>query len=533
MRSLLAVFCGIILLSLPSVKESTAWAQEVPSSAPTIRVTSRLVFLDVTVLDKKGRPVVKGLTKDDFTITDNKKPQRIFSFEEPETHVIDANAADDNPVSKAPATIFVLDLLNSKFEDFAYIRYMVRNYLAAQPAQLNYPAELMVLGNNSLEMAQGYTRSRKDLLYALDHVPPAVPYKEMTSDFMLERFGQSIDALQQIALQNRGVRGRKNIIWVGHGGPNIYTVSLQPSDVHLLDKYVHDTTNMLLDSRISLFLIYPGIQVNGPTRTVSEIDAGVDIGDDDPFSGDINFGVFVNETGGLFYKRNDISTEIKQSEDLGSEYYTLTYQPPEWDADGKFRRIRVTLRNPDLRIVTKAGYFSPDQNSGMGPRRQMMVNLSEAARSSIPFESLWVTIEHLVRHPDTGTAEFTILLGPRNVDWQPTDDGKSNVDLLLAAVSLNRNRDFLASRLEEFPAIADNQDATQLAKTEVRLPLSIRIPGKTQSVRVVIETASNGRTGAIELDRETIDAAPAAPTPEPKLIIRRRKLSSAESPPTR
>jgi hypothetical protein len=183
--------------------------------------------------------------------------------------------------------------------------------------------------------------------------------------------------------------------------------------------------------------------------------------------------------------------------------------------------------------VTKAGYFSPDQNSGMGPRRQMMVNLSEAARSSIPFESLWVTIEHLVRHPDTGTAEFTILLGPRNVDWQPTDDGKSGVDLLLAAVSLNRNRDFLASRLEEFPAIADNQDATQLAKTEVRLPLSIRIPGKTQSVRVVIETASNGRTGAIELDRETIDAAPAAPTPEPTLIIRRRKLSSAESPPTR
>ena len=63
--------------------------------------------------------------------------------------------------------------------------------------------------------------------------------------------------------------------------------------------------------------------------------------------------------------------------------------------------------------------------------------------------------------------------------------------------------------------------------------MKIRIPDKTQSVRVVIETAGNGRTGAIELDRETIDAAPAAPTPEPTLIIRRRKLSSAESPLTR
>jgi hypothetical protein len=48
-------------------------------------------------------------------------------------------------------------------------------------------------------------------------------------------------------------------------------------------------------------------------------------GDDEPFSGDINFGLFVNETGGkLFYNRNDIGNEIRRSEQLGSEYYTLT-----------------------------------------------------------------------------------------------------------------------------------------------------------------------------------------------------------------
>ena len=523
MRSIGTLSCGIILLNLLGIHGSIVRAQQPSSDTPTIRVTSRLVFLDVTVLDKKGRPVVKGLTKDDFTITDNKKPQRIFSFEAPETHVVDANATDDNSAGKAPVTIFVLDLLNSKFEDFAYIRYMVRNYLAGEPAQLNSPAELMVLGNNSLEMVQGYTRSKADLLYALDHVPAAVPYKETNRGFMMERFAQSIDALRQIALQSRGVRGRKNIVWVGHGGPNIYTVSLPPSDVHALNKYVHDTTNMLVDSRISLFLIYPGIQINGPTKTVSEIDAGVDIGDDDPFSGDINFGVFVNETGGLFYKRNDINAEIKQSEELGSEYYTLTYQPSVGDEDGKFRRIRVTLRDPNLRVVTKAGYFSPDKNAATGSWQEMVVNLSEAARSSIPFESLWVTLEHFIRHPDTGTAEFTILLGPRNLDWQPADDGKSSLDLSLAAVSLNENRDVLASKLEEFPATANNQDATRLSKTEVRLPMRIRIPPKTQSVRVVIETASNGRTGTIELDRKTIDAAPAAATPEPKLIPQPRR----------
>ena len=61
-----------------------------PPDAPTLRVTSTLVFLDVTVLDKKNRPVVTGLTRDDFTITEDKKPQTIFSFEAPQEHFLSA-----------------------------------------------------------------------------------------------------------------------------------------------------------------------------------------------------------------------------------------------------------------------------------------------------------------------------------------------------------------------------------------------------------------------------------------------------------
>ncbi len=505
---------------LSIVRGAQAQGQRAPSEASTLRVTSRLVFLDVTVLDKKGRPVVKGLTKDDFTITDDKKPQRIFSFEAPETHVTDANAADGNTAGKAPVTIFVLDLLNSDFEDFAYIRFMVHRYLAGEPKQLNSPAELMVLGNKSLEMVQGYTRSKADLLYALDHVPAALPYKMMNGSFYAERFAQSIDALQQIALQNSGVPGRKNIVWVGHGGPSIYTVNLPDNTVEKLNGYVHDTTNLLVDARASLFVIYPGLKVNGPGATMSELAAGIDIGDDgDPFAGDINFGVFVNETGGnLFYNRNDIDHEIKRSEELGSEYYTLTYQPQEGDSNGKFRRIRVTLRDPDLRVVTKAGYFSLDKSVPVDPRRDAMVKIAEAARSTIPFDSLSLSLEGLVRHPDSGTASFTVVLKPLNLDWRAVDNGRSSVELMLAAASLSGRRDILASKLEGLTASADNQDAARLARTVTRLPVTIRVPRKTQSVRVVIQTSETGRIGTVELDCKTLDAAPEAPTPEPKLI---------------
>jgi VWFA-related protein len=121
-----------------------AQAQTAPSGTPTLRVTTRLVFLDVTVLDHKGASAVKGLTKDDFTITERKQRQRIVSFEPPESHM-DVNPEEGNPSGKTPVTVPVLDLLNSKFKEFEYIGYHWRKYLAAQPADLTSPAELVVL----------------------------------------------------------------------------------------------------------------------------------------------------------------------------------------------------------------------------------------------------------------------------------------------------------------------------------------------------------------------------------------------------
>lgn len=190
----------------------------------------------------------------------------------------------------------------------------------------------------------------------------------MNGAFAGERFAQSLDALQQIALQNKGVPGRKNIIWVGHGGPNVYMDSVVFPGKFLaeLKQYVHSTTNMLVDARVSLFVLYPGLPVRENLSPLSALESGIVIGDD-PFAGDVNFSLFANETGGtLFYNHNNVDMEIKESVEMGARYYTLTYQPQNLDPDGKFRRVRVTLRYPNLRVVTKAGYYAPDEHAPRG-----------------------------------------------------------------------------------------------------------------------------------------------------------------------
>jgi hypothetical protein len=312
-------------------------------------------------------------------------------------------------------------------------------------------------------------------------------------------------------------------VWVGPGGPNVYLdpVAFPGKFLDELTQYAHSTTNLLVDARMSVFVIYPGLAVRGNVMSFSASEADVDLGDDDPFSGNVNFGVFVNETGGkLFFNRNDVDKEIQRSERMGGEYYTLTYQPQIVDPDGKFRRIRVTLGDQNLRAITKAGYFAPNANAPIDRRQQKMIDLAEAVQSTIPFHALDVSLSDVVRYADTQTAEFTVQLNSKNLTFEPTEDGKSAATLILAAASLDNDRNVLASRTETVTVQSNTPDPRPLAPVTSSMKLVIRVPLKTQSVRVVVEDQEGERMGAGELDSKTIAAAPAREMTVPQLIER-------------
>jgi VWFA-related protein len=505
----------------PATAQSEAAPPQSPATEPSpnvpgIKVTSSLVFLDVTVLDKKNRPVTTGLTRDDFTITEDSAPQNIFSFEGPDSHTSVSSARGDSPDGKAPATILVLDQLDSRFEDFAYIRHEAKEFLKAQPARLSSPTELLIVGNQSLEMLQGYTRNRGELLDALEHAPTALPYK-MNGSFASERFVQSLAALDEIALQNRGVPGRKNIVWMGHGGPSLflYTLALSPKMTDALKNYEHSTTNMLVDARISLFVIFPGLRVE-PNRVlpITAQQSLIEIGDD-PFEGDINFGLFANETGGnVFYNRNDLKDSITDSTAWGSRFYTLTYQPKSIVQDGKFRRVRVTLRNPNLRVVTKAGYYAPDAKMPIDPQQQKMLRLAEATESTIPFDALNLSLSDVVRRPDSCGTEFNVSLKSKNIAFEPAANGTSTAHLIVAAASLDRFGNILASRTQQVTLVSHSSNPANLPEIASKFPLTVAVPRKTEKVRVTIQLDDDGgRIGSAELDRQSIEAAPESAAP--------------------
>src|ERR1700685_3469008 len=71
---------SLAAVSSPLSAQSPQEPEPIPSL--TIRVSSRLVLVDVVVTDKHGQPVL-GLQPTDFTVTEKGKPQKISVFTAP------------------------------------------------------------------------------------------------------------------------------------------------------------------------------------------------------------------------------------------------------------------------------------------------------------------------------------------------------------------------------------------------------------------------------------------------------------------
>ena len=85
--------CGLAVFVLAAA--ALAPAQERPAQLPTFGATAEAITVDVVVLDRDGRPVT-DLRRDEFTLSEDGRPQEIVAFE------ARALAAGVNRVIKKP-----------------------------------------------------------------------------------------------------------------------------------------------------------------------------------------------------------------------------------------------------------------------------------------------------------------------------------------------------------------------------------------------------------------------------------------------
>lgn len=247
-----------------------------PSTAKPLRSTTRLVQLSVVVHDKQGNPIT-GLTKDDFVILDDKKPQPIQSFS------VQTNQASNLPEQELPAdtytnrmearggappnlTIILLDALNTSFMDKAFVKYRLVKYL--RTIHPHDRIALYALGSRLLVL-HDFTADASSLLASLerfkDDIAPGFdlpdvaqagnPLKKLggVSADMVRMQGAvstvqiTVEALREIADHVRALAGRKNLIWLSGSFP--FSISSENMRIGTYGEHIVFATEIELVAR--------------------------------------------------------------------------------------------------------------------------------------------------------------------------------------------------------------------------------------------------------------------------------------------
>ena len=97
-------------------------------------------------------------------------------------------------------------------------------------------------------------------------------------------------------------------------------------------------------------------------------------------------------TGGfLIANTNDLKKPLKRVvEEIGS-YYEMTYDPTAQELDGKFRKLTVKVTRPDVKVVTRTGYFAVPNVDGkavMGYEMPLLAATNDKTpKQDFPFQT--------------------------------------------------------------------------------------------------------------------------------------------------
>jgi VWFA-related protein len=488
--------------------------------SPTFTVNVRLVVLDIVVTDPSGKPV-DGLTAKDFQVFEDGKPQPIRSFEPPSAHLLPPatiaagesavfDPAEPASFGRSPVDILVLDQLNTHFADSSFARRSLRDYLAGQPALLSQPTTLLAVDDTRFRLLHPFTRDRDAVLRALAAAPTGYAWTlEVNGNAdhgPIERLDQSLRALEEIAQSYARIPGRKNLIWVGGGFPSLDPESLDGDDLQEVKDTLHHVTNVLLDTRITLYAVDPTSLAPGMTEITDAsqmafvLAAGDSLaGSSGPFNASEDFNLLGPVTGGRVVRgMNDIAHQIASSVDLGNRFYTISYTPSSSSEDAaEYRKIRVVCLRPGLTATTRSGYYS-GQTQQEKSTAAATYDLTAAADSAIPLNALHITVE-----PDTSpnapSAAYVVHAGVVNLTWKPKPDGSATASVYVMAVSLDAKSKMLAHTLLGMTANAkpgaDLRNAARTADFHFTAPPAPR----STTLRFIVRDSATGRMGSVDL----------------------------------
>jgi VWFA-related protein len=307
-----------------------------------------LVHLDVSVTDKHGDPV-SGLSREDFKLVDEGRPQTIQSF-----HAFSAQSARPDP---PPQLILFIDTLCERFVHTFCMS-------SAQAARMLSGIEAF-LRQNGGHLAQpvsifGFST---DGLWTVAH-HDSTDGNSLAADLASGRrayFTHRVDPLALSALgfvataQSRKL-GRKVLLWIGPGcgmGTGTFPDSNKLGRQTFGQIYWFAT--LFRQARLSIDVLSVD-QAHPCTNQYESYLGGVrSVHDaDERF---LYKKVFAIQTGGTVDEGNDLVAEMNRCVRTARNFYTLSFDPPVAVQPHEFHSLQVQVDRPGLLARTTTGYY--------------------------------------------------------------------------------------------------------------------------------------------------------------------------------
>jgi VWFA-related protein len=350
----------LVALSIPLFLQQFFGEPAPPSDSGSANTQ---ITLDVVVTDKSGKPQA-GLQQQDFTLLDNKAPQKILSFQ-----AVDEPTA---PAASPVEIVLVIDTVNTGVQTVSDERLRITKYLRQNDGKLAHPTSIVVFSDTGLKNLGEPTLDGNALITALegnDVIGLRSIHRAAAAEGAVENFASSLRGLYTLATFEQRKPGRKMVIWLSPGWPQLArngTQMYSKGQDQLFSTLVLVST-ALQQARVTLYSIDPegagGSGVRNRFSYESYLKGVASANDITPPN--LSLQVLVTRSGGrVLTTGNDIASQIDDCISDTKAFYVLTFEGVPTERPDDFHALELKVDKPGLTAHTSAGYYAqPDQSS--------------------------------------------------------------------------------------------------------------------------------------------------------------------------
>lgn len=509
----------------------------------TFRTQSELVLVNVTVRDKNGN-LVRDLKPEDFTILEDNKPQKVFSFD---IENMDAVANQDVAQSKTPAVpsaattpeqaasaaitqfkdrrliVLFFDLSAMEPDEIDRAVTSAEHYVDTQMAAADLVA-IVSLGS-ALLVNQDFTDDHELLKKQLqafgsgsgqgyeegttgttEGTPDTgQPFTADDTEYNIFNTDRRLEALRSVAEKLSHLQQKKSLIYFSSGMDRTGIENQSELRAATNAAVRANMAIYTMDLRGLQALVAGGEAQNASLRGTSAYSGQSMINAlNSNFTTQETLVTLASDTGGkAFLDSNDFGQVFKGVQQDTSTYYLLGYHSTNLARDGRYRHISVKVNVPGVKLDYRRGYYAPADYKHSN-KEDKELQLEQELASELPSTDLPVYLSTAYFRVDSDKfyAPISLAIPGSEIPFtRSSDRDKATLDVIGMVLDGEHHP---ITRIRDTVKLAIDT-SSEVRKKNVQYDTGVSLVRGKYHLKFVVRENESGRMGSFETDLEIPD----------------------------